>query len=79
MYAVKANRQYTITDAESGQYQDDGYDIVSDDGKTVIKAGKGKTVPYAQYQDALNQTAALQAQVAELQTQLDAAGGKKKE
>lgn len=77
MYAVKANRQYTITEAESGRYQDQGYDILSDDGKTVLKSGKGKTVPYAKYQEAVDQTTKLQAQVADLQKQLDAAGKKK--
>lgn len=73
MYAVKANRQYTITEAESGRYQDDGYDILEDDGKTLVKAGKGKTVPYAKYQEALDQNTELQAQVADLQKQLGAA------
>lgn len=79
MYAVKSNRQYTISEKEIEKYQDDGYDIVDDDGTTVLKAGKGKTVPYAKYQDALNQASNLQAQVTDLQAQLDAAGGKKKE
>lgn len=77
MIAVKANRQYTITEAESGRYQDEGYDILADDGKTVLKAGKGKTVPYAKYQEAVDQATKLQAQAADLQKQLDAAGKKK--
>ena len=72
MYAVKLNRQYTITEAEADRYRDEGYDIVDDDGKTVLQAGKGKTVPYAKYQEALDQ-------VADLKVQLDSAAGKKKE
>ena len=86
MYAVKANRQYTITEAEADSYRDEGYDIIAEDGTTVLQTGKGKTVPYAKYQEALDQSTdqqaqivELQAQVAALQAQLDAAGGKKKE
>ena len=79
MYAIKANRQYTISEKEIEKYRDDGYDIMDDDGTTVLKTGKGKTVPYAKYQDALNQVANLQAQITDLQAQLDAASGKKKE
>jgi hypothetical protein len=70
MFAVKANRQYTITEAEAGRYQDEGYDILSDDAKNVLRQGKGKTVPYVKYQEALDQ-------IADLQKQLGAAGKKK--
>jgi hypothetical protein len=70
MFAVKANRQYTITEAESGRYQDEGYDILADDGK-VLKTGKGKTVPYAKYQEALDLNTKLQVQVTDLQKQLE--------
>lgn len=61
MYAVKANRQYTITEAEKEQYQAAGYDIVDEAGR-VQAHGAGKTVPYAKYQEALDRIRVLEAQ-----------------
>lgn len=58
MYAVKGNRQYTITEAEKKTYAAKGFDII-EDGK-IIEHGAGKTVPFAKYQAALDELAALQ-------------------
>jgi hypothetical protein len=59
MYAVKGNRQYTISEANVKQYQQDGYDILSDDGKTVIAHGVGKTVLYDKYEAVCKELEAL--------------------
>lgn len=48
MKAVKANKEYTITEAEKKGYIDQGFDIIDDQG-TVIAYGRGKTVPYDEY------------------------------
>lgn len=48
MKATKGNKVYTITEEQRKFYLDAGYDIIDDEGK-VIKYGKGKTVPYAEY------------------------------
>ncbi|GEM_PF-1006941 len=60
MYAVKANRQYTITEAEIKGYQAQGYDIIGNDGE-VLQHGAGKTVPYAKYRALQNELEALKA------------------
>ncbi len=48
MKAVKGNREYNITEAEKTGYVNSGFDIV-ENGK-VIAYGKGKTVPYEEYE-----------------------------
>ena len=58
MKAVKGNKRYTIKESEKARYQNEGFDIVGDDGK-IIAYGKGKTVPYEKY-------VALEKEVAEL-------------
>ena len=60
MKAVKANREYTITEAEKDFYQKQGFDIIGDDGK-VVQYGAGKTVPYEQYKAILDELEALKA------------------
>ena len=48
MKAVKANKEYTISEQVQKRYIADGYDIVDDEGR-IIAYGRGKTVPYEQY------------------------------
>lgn len=62
MYAVKGNRQYTITQADAGSYRAMGFDIVDEAGK-VVAHGTGKTVPFAQYQAALDRIETLEKQL----------------
>ncbi len=50
MYAVKDNRELEVTnDAEKSALIKQGYDIIDEKGK-LIAAGRGKTVPYEQYE-----------------------------
>ncbi len=48
MRAVKDNKVYTITEDQQKFYTDAGFDIVDDAG-TVVRYGRGKTVPYEKY------------------------------
>ncbi len=48
MRAVKANKVYSIDESQKKFYQDAGFDIVDEDGKTIAY-GRGKTVPYGDY------------------------------
>ena len=48
MKAVKANKVYTITEAEKKHYIDAGFDICDDNGE-IIAYGRGKTVPMDEY------------------------------
>lgn len=61
MLAVKGNRQYTITDAMARHYQQDGFDIVEDDGVTIIQHGAGKTILYERYDKVVKELEALKA------------------
>lgn len=54
MKAVKANKEYIITEAEKKGYIDQGFDIIGDDG-TVITYGRGKTVSYDEYMRVLKE------------------------
>ncbi|MGN0331484.1 MAG: hypothetical protein ACI4D9_00410 [Lachnospiraceae bacterium] len=49
MKAVKGNKEYTIEESQKKAYQDRGFDIKEDSGK-VITYGRGKTVPYDEYE-----------------------------
>lgn len=69
MYAVKGNKQYTITEAEKKGYRARGFDIV-DDGGELLEAGAGKTVAYAKYQQAQERTAELEKALAEKENRI---------
>ncbi len=71
MKAVKANKEYSITEQEKERYQKEGFDILDEGGK-VIAYGKGKTVPYEQYMKAVEELDALKKKKAENKTE----GGK---
>lgn len=60
MKAVKANKEYTISEQEKARYVAEGYDIIGDDGK-VITYGRGKTVPYEKYKAVVDELEALKA------------------
>ncbi len=60
MKAVKANKEYAVTEAEKKGYIDQGYDIVDDDGK-VVKYGRGKTVPYDEHMKVVKELENLKA------------------
>lgn len=48
MKAIKGNKEYAIEGAQQKGYQDMGFDIIDDEGKTIAY-GRGKTVPYGDY------------------------------
>lgn len=60
MTAEKGNKVYTIDESTKQQYLNDGFDVKDDSGN-VIAYGKGKTVPYEQYEAVLNERNALRA------------------
>lgn len=60
MTAEKGNKVYTIDESMKARYEADGFDIKDDSGK-VISTGKGKTVPYEDYQKVVDELNALKA------------------
>ena len=58
MRAVKANKQYVISEFEKNRYIAEGYDITDDDGN-ILAYGKGKSVPYEKYKKVLDELNAL--------------------
>ncbi len=61
MTAEKDNKVYTIDESTKDRYAAEGYDIRDDNGK-VIAYGKGKTVPYEEYQRVLQELESLKAE-----------------
>lgn len=66
MKAVKGNKEYSINETQSKQYQDAGFDITDDSGK-VISYGRGKTVSYDEYVRMEEENKALREKVSELE------------
>jgi hypothetical protein len=68
LYAVKGNKHLKITEAERAAHLALGYDIAVVDGKSlkIVETSPAKTVPYAKYKAALNEIAALKAELAKL-------------
>ena len=60
MKAVKANKEYRVTEANKQMYLDDGYDIIDDKGK-VIEYSPKKTIKYSEYQKLEKELAELKA------------------
>lgn len=59
IYAVKGNREIAVNnDAEKEQLKKAGYDIVNKQGE-LLEPGRGKTVPYEQYEALEQENAAL--------------------
>lgn len=73
MKAVKANKQYTITEAEKESYLAQGYDILDDKGKITERSPQA-AVAYSEYEKLLKENTALKAE----NEQLKADGKKKK-
>lgn len=63
MKAVKGNKVYLVDETNKKDYQDRGFDILDDDGK-VIAYGRGKTVPYGEYEALKKENEALKAAAA---------------
>ncbi|MGN0554318.1 MAG: hypothetical protein ACI4LI_00295 [Candidatus Fimenecus sp.] len=61
MFAVKGNKQYTITKAEQDAYVAEGFDILDESGK-LIKNGAGKQVPFSAYEALEKKCKALEAE-----------------
>lgn len=49
MKAVKGNKVYTIDEMQKTFYTDSGFDILDDEGR-VIAYGRGKMVPYGEFE-----------------------------
>lgn len=61
-YAVKGNREIAITnEAEENALVKQGYDILDGNGK-LLTAGRGKTVPYEQYEAVRTENDTLKAE-----------------
>ncbi len=58
MRAVKANKQYVISEFEKNRYVAEGYDITDDEGN-ILEYGKGKSVSYEKYKKVLDELDAL--------------------
>lgn len=70
MRAVKANKEYVIEESQKKFYQDAGFDILDETGKTIAY-GRGKTVPYATYAEAVNALAEANAENAALKARVE--------
>ena len=62
MKAVKANKQYTIAETEKAAYLAQGYDIIDDSG-AVVEHSPQATVTYSEYENVLNENAALRVEL----------------
>lgn len=67
MRAEKGNKVYTITEEEKERYQNDGFDIFSDDGEIIVY-GIGKNIPYEEYADLKKENEALKEKLAQTET-----------
>lgn len=67
MRAEKGNKVYTITEEEKERYQNDGFDIFSDDGEIIVY-GIGKNIPYEEYAALKKENEILKEKLAETET-----------
>lgn len=68
MKAIKANKQYTISENEKNSYLAQGYDILDDDG-AVIERSLQAAVSYSEYEKLLNENTALKAELNSLKAE----------
>ncbi len=69
-YAVKGNREIDVeNDAQAKDLVKQGYDIVDGDGK-LITAGRGKSVPYEQFEKVKTENETLKVTIKELEKEL---------
>ena len=66
MKAVKANKEYVVTDANKAFYVKQGFDIIDEAGNPVAY-GAGKTVPFEDHMAAVKEIERLQKLCADLQ------------
>ena len=69
MRAVKANREYQITEADVSSFAKEGYDIYNEKGE-LVRRGAGKMVPFEKYAQLLSNYEKLMAENAELTDKL---------
>ena len=67
MRAEKGNKVYSITEEEKERYQNDGFDIFSDDGEIIVY-GIGKNIPYEEYAALKKENEALKEKLAQTET-----------
>lgn len=84
MIAVKANRQYTITEADIDAFVKEGYDIYDTQGN-IIRYGTGKSVSFDKYaslmkdyEALMEENASLTDKIAKLEADKKASRGRKK-
>lgn len=65
MKAVKANKEYTITDVQKQAYLNEGYDIIDDKGK-VIEYSPKKTIAYSKYSELQEELEKAKAEIKKL-------------
>lgn len=69
MKAVKGNKEYIIEESQKKSYINAGYDVYSDSGEHIAY-GRGKTVPYDDYANAIKEIEMLRTQISELNEKL---------
>jgi len=77
MKAEKGNREYLIDKSQKKFYQDRGFDIKDDNGN-IISHGRGKTVPYDEYEKVIAKNKKLEEQAVKMREELDAVTAKTK-
>lgn len=77
MKAVKANKEYVVTEENKAFYVKQGFDIIDDDGN-LVAYGKGKTVPYDDHVQAVKEVERLQKLCMDLQKELETLKAEKK-
>lgn len=71
MRAAKGNKEYMIDETQQKFYQDSGFDILDDAG-AAIAYGRGKTIPYNEYMEAVKEIERLQGLAAEGHAEIEA-------
>lgn len=66
MKAVKANKEYVVTEVNKAFYVKQGFDIIDEAGN-LVAYGAGKTVPYDDHMQAVREVERLQKLCTELQ------------
>ena len=69
MKAIKANRQYTITEADVKSFAKEGYDVYDDNGN-IVAYGAGKTVPYEKFIAVQKENEELQSEIKALKDEI---------
>lgn len=62
MIALKANQEFTITEADVQSFVNEGYDIYDDNGN-LVHYGMGKTVSYQKYMKMVEECEKLQEEI----------------